>query len=50
MVVAAAALLKCVFITAYEIYFETLKKEFPTCNTVGCLFYQKINWNKRIGK
>jgi two-component system, OmpR family, response regulator ChvI len=30
------------FITAYEIYYETLKKEFPTLN-VGCFIKKPID-------
>ena len=33
---------KVCFITAYEIYYETLKKEFPTLNTVGCFIKKPI--------
>jgi two-component system, OmpR family, response regulator ChvI len=33
---------KVCFITAYEIYYETLKKEFPTLN-VGCFIKKPID-------
>ena len=32
--------IKVCFITAYEVYYERLKEDFPK---IGCLFYQKAH-------
>jgi two-component system, OmpR family, response regulator ChvI len=40
---------KACFITAYEIYYETLKKEFPTLN-VGCFIKKPIDVKELINR
>jgi CheY-like chemotaxis protein len=40
---------KACFITAYEIYYETLKKEFPTLN-VGCFITKPIDIKNLINR
>ena len=40
---------KVCFITAYEIYYETLKKEFPTLN-VGCFIRKPIEIKELVNR
>jgi DNA-binding response OmpR family regulator len=40
---------KVCFITAYEIYYETLKKEFPTLN-VGCFIKKPIEIKELVNR
>ena len=41
--------IKVCFITAYEIYYETLKKEFPTLD-VGCFIKKPIGVKELVNK
>ncbi len=42
--------IKVCFMTGYEIYYETLKEEFPTLNPVGCFIKKPIEEHELVNR